>query len=572
MEQVTIEQLRSKYTAQKYKDMSDAELARRYTQATGIKVAGFEPEVQTPDLAGDLSISEDLSKAIGSAATSALAGIIGLPGAVTNTVEMAADVLGVGSRSPDQRAFGFPEAQAAIENVQNRIRSSGLPGAEFLAGTSPTYEPQTRAGRYTKTAGELAASGGAGSVRKMATQVVAPTVLSEGGRELFEGTVLEAPAQIAGLLAGGKILDMAENTVAGGKVDPRRLAAVKTLTDAGITTTAGQATGLRGLSAAEDATAIGRAKRGAAIDQFTDAAITTAIPPTLREVVQFAPDMMPQEKMAVLRATITSTMDQLAARNSVPISTELVDEITAIFKDYKGKLSTSEKTPYFKKLSKDLSNLVGGGELNGSKFQRIRSDLSELTKKDAITRGAAVKAIKALEDAMGKQIAKGRNKEDILLYRDVRKGYSDLMVLEAAAKRSSDVNFNITPSALATAARNKDAQSYVYGRDTFSDLYRAGGEVLKSAENTSRTAQAMQALQPFAAPVMAGALGSQALDINPVAAMAGMATLPMIRNRALASDPVQRYFKSTMRPGQPASTTTVPGILVGLQELQQQLQ
>ena len=44
------------------------------------------------------------------------------------------------------------------------------------------------------------------------------------------------------------------------------------------------------------------------------------------------------------------------------------------------------------------------------------------------------------------------------------------MVLEDAAK-NKDVNFHITPkSALAIAARNKDGQSYVYGRDTFSDL------------------------------------------------------------------------------------------------------
>lgn len=574
MAQITIERLRQEYTGvndkgERYDDMSDAELARRYTQATGTPVVGFETkkEVETSNVNESVSIGEDLSKSLGSAAWSAVSGILGLPGALTNTVEMGADILGMGSREPENRAFGFPEATSAV----NRFREKLPP---FFAGTDPNYEPQTRGGRYLKTASELAASGGAGAGRKMMTQVVAPTVMSEGGREVFEDTVLETPAQIAGLMAGGKMLDVAENTIAGGKVDPRRLEAVETLRNAGVEPTAGQATGLRSLSAAEDATAAGQAKRSAAVDQFTDAAINTAIPPTLRDKVQFTPDMMPQEKMEALRTTITSTMDQLAARNSVPITTELFEEVFKVSQDYKKKLSTAEKSPFFETLAKDMADVSQLGstvKMRGSEFQRIRSELSELTTKDTITKNAAVKVIRALEDAMGKQISKGRNPEDIALYRDVRKGYSDLMILEAAAKRNKDVNFNITPSALANAARNKDAQSYVYGRDTFSNLYRAGDTVLKSAENTSRTAQAFQAMQPFAAPMTAAAATSLATDIPMLATMAVGGALPLMRNRALQSEPVQRYFKSTMRPGEPAPSASIPGILVGLQEMQKQM-
>jgi hypothetical protein len=563
MEQVSIEALREKYTAEKYQNMSDAELARRYTNATGIPVTGVEKEIETPELNEPVGLGEDLSKSLGSAAWSALAGIIGLPGAVTNTVEMGMDRIGMGSRDEDERAFGFPEANAAINKFRGKL-------PPILAGTDPTYEPQSTAGRYLKTAGELAASGGAGGMRKLGQQVIAPTVLSEGGKDAFEGTVLETPAQVAGLMAGGKAVDIVENALSGGKVDPGRLQAAKTLEEAGVNPTAGQAIdGTGSLSFAEEATRSGQAKRQAAVDQFTDAAITTAIPPSLRDKLQITPGMMPQEKMAALRTTLTDTMDQLAARNSVPITADLSEEIAKVAQDYKGKLSTAEKSPYFENLAKEMTALAGAGQLKGQAFQRIRSDLSQLTTKDGITKVAAIKAIKALEDAMGKQITKGRNTEDIVLYKDVRKGYSDLMVLENAAKKNKDVEFSITPSALAIAARNKDAQSYVYGRDTFSDLYRAGNTILTRAGNSSGTAGTLKAMVPYAAPMAAGALAGLATGVDPLLTMAALAALPPARNKALQSNLAQQYFKSTMRPGERAPAASVPGILVGLQDLQQ---
>ena len=563
MEQITIEILRDNYTGEKYDTMPDAELARRYTEATGVRVEGFD-QIKTPELTDPVSLGEDLSKAIGSGANSALAGVIGLPGAFTNTIEMGLDQLGLGFRDDDERAFGFPEATAAINQVREKL-------PPFLAGTDPNYEPQTRGGRFLKTGAELAASGGAGSARKMAQQVVAPTLLSEGGREAFEGTILETPAQIAGLMAGGKALDIAENSLAGGKVDPRRLEAVGTLRNAGVEPTAGQATGQPSLAFAEEATRSGRAKRQGSVDQFSDAAITQAIPPAFRDRVQFEPGMMPQEKMEKLRTTLTDTMDELAARNSVPITTELFEKIFEIAQDYKKKLSTSEKSPYIEQLAEEMVDLAGAGQLRGAEFQRIRSDLSELTTKDGITKKAAIKAIIALEDAMGKQIAKGRNTEDIALYRDVRKGYSDLMVLEDAAKKNKDVEFNITPSALAIAARNKDTQSYVYGRDTFSDLYRAGNTILTRADNPSGTANTLKASLGPMLTMGAAASAATATGIPFPAAVAGALAAPLVRNKALQSDFLQEYFKRTMRPGEKAPTASVPGILVGLQEAQQQM-
>ena len=565
--EISIRELRKrpKYQTERIQAMSDEEFASKYIAA--MKREGVDVTVtgiDDPD-APDTNVFEDLTKAIGSGVNSALAGVIGLPGAFTNTVEMGMDKLGMGSRDADNRAFGFPEATAAINQAREKL-------PPFLAGTDPNFQPQTRAGRYLKTGSELAASGGAGGgARKMLQQVVAPTLLSEGGKEAFEGTILETPAQIAGLMVGGKALDVAENTLAGGKVDPRRLEAVDTLRNAGIEPTAGQATGQPSLAFAEEATQSGRAKRQGAVDQFTDAAITQAIPPSFRDRVQFEPGMMPQEKMEKLRTTLTSTMDDLAARNSVPITTELFEAVFEVAQDYKKILSTSEKSPFFEILAEDMVNRAGAGQMPGSEFQRIRSQLSELTTKDQITKNAAVKVIRALEAAMGKQIAKGRNVEDIALYRDVRKGYSDLMVLEDAAKRNRDTGFNISPAALANAARKKDAQSYVYGRDTFSDLYRAADEVLTRADNPSGTANTLKASLGPMLTMGAAASTATATGVPFPAAVAGALAAPLVRNKALQSNIAQEYFKRTMRPGERAPTASVPGILVGLQEAQQQM-
>ena len=317
--------------------MSDEEFAQKYTAA--MKKNGTEVTItglgETPDLE-TTSAFDDITKSIGAGANSALAGVIGLPGALTNTVEMGLDQIGMGSRNENERAFGFPEARAAINRVRDKV-----PG--FIGGTDPDYQPTTRTGRFTKLASELAASGGTGAARKMAQTVVAPTILSEGGRELAEDTVFETPAQLGGLLVGGKAFDAVENTLAGGKVDPLRLDAVDILRQVGVEPTAGQATGLRRLSAAEDATVAGQAKRNAALDSFTDAAITAAVPPMLRDKVNFNAGMMPQEKLAALRSAITENMDNLAQRNAVPVTDELFETVFKIAEDYKSKINVNVK-------------------------------------------------------------------------------------------------------------------------------------------------------------------------------------------------------------------------------------
>ena len=93
--EISIRELRKrpKYQTERIQAMSDEEFSSKYIAA--MKREGVDVTVtgiDDPD-APDTNIFEDLSKAIGAGANSAIAGIIGLPGALTNTVEMGMDYL-----------------------------------------------------------------------------------------------------------------------------------------------------------------------------------------------------------------------------------------------------------------------------------------------------------------------------------------------------------------------------------------------------------------------------------------------------------------------------------------------
>lgn len=96
----------------------------------------------------------------------------------------------------------------------------------------PLYQPQTRAGKYSRTVAAFApaALGPGGPVRRVAN-VVVPSVASEAAGQATEGTPLEPYARLGGALAGGLAVNMAGR----GGGDTRLLAeASRPATDAQI--------------------------------------------------------------------------------------------------------------------------------------------------------------------------------------------------------------------------------------------------------------------------------------------------------------------------------------------------
>ena len=85
------------------------------------------------------------------------------------------------------------------EALQYILKPSGLPGMEKEG--IDLYEPQTRAGKFAKTAASFGGGGVATGV-PLSTSIPA-AVVSEGAGQATEGTDWEIPARLAGAVVGG---------------------------------------------------------------------------------------------------------------------------------------------------------------------------------------------------------------------------------------------------------------------------------------------------------------------------------------------------------------------------------
>ena len=572
MADITIQRLRKEYS--QYDNWSDEKLAEKYTNKTGRKVdmggasassksGGGSPSL-TPDSrpkwtenfygAGEIdTVGEDIGAAIGSGMERGAAAVIGLPGAFSNTVEMGLDKFGLGLRDEGDRAFGFPEAMEYMDNLTGD------------AGVGTGYKPDTRAGKYAQTGADFFAGAvmpGA-AFKNLGNTVAAPAVVSETLGQLTEGTKLEPYARMLGGLFGGRTADILENAVAGGKVTPEHARAVDALRKYGVKPTAGQATDHNRMLYAEDGSRRGQALMAGADDSFTQAALNMAAPPALKSKINLQPGDHPTVAITKIADGIGDVMDGLAARNKIPLNDTMVDGLSAIAVSYKRAVSRGAKSPFFKSLADDLAALPPGAALKGDAYQQIRSQLSQMTRTDPITKQAAIASIKLLDDAMEASIKATGNKTDLALYKQSREAYSNLLILEKALGRSADDMPTITPSALAMASRAKDLRAYVQGRTTFDELFRAGKTVLKKPRD-SGTAQRLGAQFGNAAPAMAAASTTALMGGGPEAAAAaaalGISAAPF-RNNVLASRPVQKWMEATARRGDRSGVTSIPAAI-----------
>lgn len=563
MPEITIQELRKKYPDRT--DLSDQELASRYESATGNYTVLFEPRpsklMENLVGYGEIdTVGEDVGAAIGSGMERAASGIIGLPGAVLNTVEMGLDKIGMGMRDEGDRSFGFPEAMAFVDRVTGDER---LP--DMAKGVGTDYEPQTTAGKYVQTGADFVGSMVApGSGTRVVRNALAPALVSETAGQATENTALEAPARILGALFGGRTLDVFENALMGGRVDPKYAAAVKALEARGVRPTAGQATDSPTLLAAESSSRAGGALLSTADQSFTQAALQTAIPKSLRSVIDVPRGTDPLEAVDTIKTGIGSVMDQLAARNSVPINDNLRGAFDLVAKKYKQVASAGGKSPYFESLVEELKSVT---DLSGQGYQYHRSQISSLTKSpDPLTRDAAITTLGLLDDAMEASIRNQGNKTDVARYRDARTGYRDALILEKTllGPAARDVDPVITPIALSNATKSKDIKGYLKRESVFSDLSRNANTVLKKTPDSgtaNRLAAGVQALQPGALGASAGYAMSGG---NPTMAVVGGALgqlAPPLRNRILASPAAQAYFKATARPGDRAGITSIPAAI-----------
>lgn len=149
------------------------------------------------------------------------------------------------------------------------------------------------------------------------------------------------------------------------------------------------------------------------------------------------------------------------------------------------------------------------------------------------------------KSVMERSIAKA-NPDDLGAWRDARRQYRNMMILEqAAASAGENAALGlISPRALRQAAAmgRQGRRGYVRGQGDFADLARAGNALMLPMPQSG---SAPRVLMSSGGALLGSALAGEPFSL---AALAGIAA-PGAFGRALMSRPVQRYLSSGRNTG-----------------------
>lgn len=491
-----------------------------------------------------MGTGEDIAR---SAATGLGEGVTGTVGMLGDVQSLADDFgtwvgnqLGLKPLTPEQAA-GFKAdnapTTAAIE--------SGI-GFDKIKHT-----PQTTAGEFARTAGQFvpgfAAAGGVqagvGGVKRAlgtAGGVVTGTgagLGSEAAGQLTEGTMLEVPARLAGGLAGGMSANvLTRRAVTPRAIPPERAKMATTLRKEGIDNlTEGQVTGNLGVQARErKANGLFRdqtVERTKQLEKLTQASLARAGVLATRAT----PDVMDDAFTRLGRQ-----FDDLAARNTVTVDQQFGRDVTTGLGDYMSLGPATEKVNALQSFIDRIGSVIDPrGNISGRAYQSLRSAIERAARGSTSDPeyASALRSLKdALDDAMERSMA-AANSPDLGAWRDVRKRYRNILVVEDAASSTSATAAEglITPEALRNAVKKKQgARNMVRGKGDFEDLSRAAAGLMKDLP-------------------MTGAAPLNPTSVLQSGVMAPVELLFRLGRDVRMSKPVQRYLTNSVAPPPPAS-------------------
>jgi len=307
----------------------------------------------------------------------------------------------------------------------------------------------------------------------------------------------------------------------------------------GVQLTAGQQAGSKGMQYAESelggAAAANFMERQA--DQFTSAA--------LRRVGMQANRATPDVIDTAYR-DIGQMFDDLAVRNSVPPDRRLLGDLQRSLFDYNGMVNPSQRAPVVANFISDIANDMRTGGISGSTYQAYRSRLERLARgtSDPQLAGVLRDIRSALDDAMERGIS-ARNPGDLGVWREARRRYANMLVIEDAATRAGEKAADgiITPQALRSAAAKQNKRAFARGRNEFTDLANAGVSTMtplpQSGTAPRAAVNALKATAPFAGAALGG---GGTLGLGALAGAAAGAAVPWAVGRAMLSAPGRAYL------------------------------
>lgn len=413
---------------------------------------------------------------------------------------------------------------------------------------SDRYRPTSTAGKYARTVGEFLpgiVAGPGGVVRKGVTQVALPALASEYAGQKFEGTRAEPYARVAGAMAGAMAPSALARLATPFPISAGRQKIVDTLKREGIDLTAGQRTGSQSLRYAESELGGGKAaafmeKQG---EQFTKAALKRAGADASRAT--------PEVVDKTFR-TLGKKFEDLSARNTLVPDQRFIDDLAATFENYDYKTLVGKHPVVGKMIGKVLDRVENHGSIPGDMYQPTRSRLERLARgsRSDPEKAEALRGIRrALDDAMERSIA-ANNPADLGAWKDVRRKYKNLMVLEKAATRAGEAAAEglISPSALRGAVVSQGRREYARGQGDLAELARAGEATMKPLPQSGTAPRTAARNLGTSMTALLGAGGGAQFG-GPLGAMGGMmigGALPYAAGRAMLSAPGRAYLGNQM--------------------------
>jgi hypothetical protein len=512
------------------------------------------------------SATKDIAKSAAAGVGKGVAGLVGFIGDASNAgakgLEAAtnyiSDKLGVSryERPQGPSALDYVPTGAATQRAMERI-------------TGEFYKPQTTAGKYAETIGELAPGligGPTGIARRALTNVIVPGAASEAAGQATEGSAAEPYARVAAAMVGGVIPSVAARAITPLPASAARQRLVDVLQGEGVNSlTAGQRTGSDALRYAESTLgngfgAGGRTNRMIARGQeeFTDAAMRRA----------GASGPATPEALAANYQRLGDTFNDLSARNTLVMDKQFVRDVNDATRLY-DRVPPSQQKAIVQGYQDDiLQHARNGGAMPGAYYQEMRSRLSRQSKAVSNSDPTLSEALRdlrnALDDTMGRSIAPA----DQQAWQNARREYAAQKVIEKTASRAGEATAegNLVPANLRNTVSAEDRGAYARGQGPFSELARAGSAIMAPMPQSGTAPRlAMHSVASMLGGLMGSASGPG------LGTVAGAVAGPALAGRALMSRPVQSYLGNQAMTG--AMRNLTPGqsaVIAALMEAEQQ--
>lgn len=481
---------------------------------------------------------------------------------------MAANAMGVDAKYPDyvpdpgENARDLMTTVGAIKPASDdpRLQVTRRIGREIGRNALPVQASVMRAAQPIRTLiSEGAMTLGSGGGAAIANQV-APG---------------NAAAEIAGQVLGGGIASL--GTTLGRKAvtplpaSPERIAAADRMAAEGVTLSAGQRTGSKGMKYAESELGGGavEALTERQAEQFTRAALARAGVRADRatpEVINRAYDDIGQE------------FDDLVAGTTIQADRQLGQELGDIQRQFNELTGDATRPTAVQNRINDIVAKVqqNNGTIPGDTYKAMRTEI------DTLARGSSNPELKmalgdvrtALDDAVERTLA-ASNSPLTGQWRDVRGRYRNLVIVTDAATRAGEnaALGLISPAALRSAAAlNVGKRSYARGQSDLGELGRDGTATMTPMpQSGTAPRQAVRNLSMGVPAAVGAVLGNNAMPgVGAVLGGAAGALVPKAMGAAVLSAPGRAYLgNQAMRPRlDPRGIGMASGVTMTLTEYQ----